>query len=442
MPSDAQVLASALEHAKFVPHPYLPVGFGELAAAGLSFALVNSQGCLGYAEPGVRWVHQLASVLHARDERFRRGASLAAFRTAVAKAALEFFDDRAAIRDSHVATLNQRMEQWFMERLSAERRVIPCALLPRDAATFDVGPVRFVSAARIAAEGIALDSYGAETLLRMAREERGEWFALVSVRAESSRRSELADIAVDLALASLHLLFPEQHPMLRLTARAKPDWLGHWCAAADGAIQLQGHGNRTPGMAITGGHFERVLTANRALLDACGSNIAAFLAVDESANPVALAWCDAMHWYFEGTCDDLETTAIAKFEAALENLTSAESLHKSGSRIRSVISGVLGLSSNDSLIPGAPLTVKEFVEQLVEARSRVLHGTSSTLSGSVQLTREEVSAVVRQLLAGTALLMPEYFASAPATISVKGFQEWAPSTSGNPVPRARRDVIV
>lgn len=423
--TELELFKKALAQARYVPHPHLPMGPADFARTGLAFARANAEGTLGYFFSGVRWVHRLASELHTRDARYRHRASPDAFRAAVATQALDFYEQRESLKASDLNALKARVDSWFKNLESTEKKLIACMLIPEDALPFCIGPVRFVSAAHLAAEGIDLHSAGVELLYDFANRHHARWFALVSVTGEPERQTELANAAVDVALASLHLVLPEQVPMRRLSARARPIWSMEFSVDGSGGVLPGKSSNLDPGGAISGEYLDYAIASKRPLLDACGGKISALLAVAEPRDAMSLAWCDAAHWYYEAACDDLDTVALTKLEACLENLTSAAKRHSSGSRIRGLLQRVLGLSKSQPLGQDAPFTAGEFAEELVEARSRVLHGSGSTLTGHSRLTRAEVSAMARYLLVATSMLMEAYRVRSPGSeLTVQAFQDW------------------
>ena len=422
--NEFDLLKNALSEAKYVPHEHLPVGPEELHATGLAFARVNEIGSLGFTPAGRTCIHRLASVLHERDERFRRGASLAAFREKVASAALDYYDQRANLAYADVAGLKNKLEQWFQGHTKAETHLVPCALLPQDARSFNVGPVRFISAGQLEAEGIKTAAFG-DWLSNFANSRNARWFARVEVRGEDARRRELANAAVDLALASLHLVLPLDPPMHRVSNRAVPDWVMSFTLDDSGEVWPGQTTSNTPADALSSEYFDLAIDANAALLKSCGARIQAFLSVDEALDGMSHAWCDAAYWYFEAASDELDTVALAKLEACLENLTSSTKGHKSNSRLRGLVQRVLGVPLARPLSDNAPLTYGGFVEELVEARSRVLHGTASTLTGGAKLTRAEATKEAARLLKATSFLMDRYREVCPGSeLSLDAFQDW------------------
>jgi hypothetical protein len=71
---------------------------------------------------------------------------------------------------------------------------------------------------------------------------------------------------------------------------------------------------------------------------------------------------------------------VAKLETAIEVLLGAESTKLSKKRMCQAIRAFYGRKETDPLATDASIDVKQFVEGIVGARSRILHGTLSTSS--------------------------------------------------------------
>ena len=83
-----------------------------------------------------------------------------------------------------------------------------------------------------------------------------------------------------------------------------------------------------------------------------------------------------------------------------------------------------GLKQTDPLPTNPSTTIKEFVEEIVGARSRVLHGTLSTLTESPEVTRDTVESMSFDFLRRCTLALDGYGAVANPTDTAKAFLNW------------------
>jgi hypothetical protein len=83
-----------------------------------------------------------------------------------------------------------------------------------------------------------------------------------------------------------------------------------------------------------------------------------------------------------------------------------------------------GLSSSDAIATDSLLTVKQFVKEYVEARSKVLHGTISTLSSNLSSQRLGLMSLVREILVHFAISLASYAKEASPADDIDGLLTW------------------
>ena len=76
----------------------------------------------------------------------------------------------------------------------------------------------------------------------------------------------------------------------------------------------------------------------------------------------------------------MDSIAVTKLETAIEVLLRAESKSGSEKRIIRAMDTFYALGPDDPVTPNSSVTTKAFAKRFVEDRSRVLHGTVSTLN--------------------------------------------------------------
>ena len=137
-----------------------------------------------------------------------------------------------------------------------------------------------------------------------------------------------------------------------------------------------------------------------------------------------MAWCNSAFWFHEALAEPLATVAIAKLETSIENLFGAGNPAESTSRILQALEGVFALKANDPIALGSSIKVRDFVKDVVTSRSRILHGTWSTLTEELPLGRNEVAIFARELLVSFTLMLDQYGTTASPVDKAKDFLDW------------------
>ena len=109
---------------------------------------------------------------------------------------------------------------------------------------------------------------------------------------------------------------------------------------------------------------------------------------------------------------------------ALESLFAAGNAAGSSQRLRNTLKAVFGLAPTDLMYSESTVTVEEFVKDLVTARSRILHGTWSTLSSELPLEKEAVAALCRNILIVFTIQLDRYLATPGYVDDIEPFIAW------------------
>jgi hypothetical protein len=110
----------------------------------------------------------------------------------------------------------------------------------------------------------------------------------------------------------------------------------------------------------------------------------------------------------EALAEVSDAIAYAKLETALEVLARAENTSGSQTRIELILNAFYGLNPMDKLTPESKTTAKQFAKEIVQDRSRILHGTSSTLQPSTGINRERMEKFTIEVIRRVALELEEY----------------------------------
>jgi hypothetical protein len=125
-------------------------------------------------------------------------------------------------------------------------------------------------------------------------------------------------------------------------------------------------------------------------------------------------------------------------ETAIEVLLFAESSSGSKDRLLKAFYSIYGLRGDQPLRENDSRTVMKFIKSIVEARSRVLHGTWSTLTyrqstRNEHQHREEVELLARDLLTHFTLLLDDYKKMEKPEDDFMKFLDWVSIKKGNPL---------
>ncbi len=108
----------------------------------------------------------------------------------------------------------------------------------------------------------------------------------------------------------------------------------------------------------------------------------------------------------------------------MEVLLGAESSKGSNHRLCEALHAFYGVNATDPLSTDPAMTVKKFVEGIVGARSRVLHGTLSTLAETAERTRATTEQMAGDFLRRIAIALDDYSASVAPPDNAEALLAW------------------
>ena len=267
------------------------------------------------------------------------------------------------------------------------------------------------------------------------RARNATWVAEITIDGcEQERAEELADLAADLALVAIQFAVPKYYSrhMARITGRTLPPSVGS-VHITEGTPRFSIH-NHFPGFGLDTGTFEHFLEAHSRLMESVGSRVSNFINPNSSVGALERQWCDAAYWFHEGLAEPQATVAVAKLETSIEVLFGAGNNTQSKQRLCEAIEAFYGHTETDLLPSKPPKTVAKFVKEIVGARSRVLHGTFSTLTENVEAERADLEALSFDLLRQTSLALDEYAKTSLPKDDAKALLSW--------ISRSRRSGIL
>jgi hypothetical protein len=257
---------------------------------------------------------------------------------------------------------------------------------------------------------------GFDRMLQLMRDTRATWLARVPVEAcEQHRAEEIGALAVDLAIVAVQLAAPflGTKTMCRLDAR-------RGAAEKRTLTETNGYYNAgwtrmEAGLAIGPGTLADILKQCDQLLTAIGNCVQSFTTGQFRLPTLEQAWCDAAYWLHEALAEPMDSIAVAKLETALEVLFCAENPSGSQARILTALDLFFSLRADDPIMEGSLVSARQFARGIVNDRSRILHGTWSTLNSRLARNRGGLEGFVVTVIRRTVLELEDYSRSpAPA----------------------------
>lgn len=395
---------------------------------------------IGFKKEGVEAVIALAEGFLKEHRDYAKATNFQKFVSTVANELIDAIQNGAAHEDYF--KFEENMATWFVKETVPRTHYIPCSISPYDSKTFYVGPVtfhtvnNFKSATEISLKD-ELEQFGYGQLFKFAAEQGVNWIAEIRIQGfDQTRSSELADISTDIALTVLQLIIPSSisKEVSRSTARTIPRFMGSFNKV--GEHLAIGHNRCDPCFSYSAEYFDELLSKNKTILDSVGQRINSFITNKSTLPKLNQAWCDAAYWFHEGVSENLDTIAITKMVASIEVLLFAESSQGSKDRLVKAFQAIFGLDVKQPLRQDDPRTVIQFINSIAIARSRILHGTWSTLTHRPSTRdehqhREEVELLARELLLHFTLQLDEYKNLENPEDDFKKFLEWIAIQKGN-----------
>lgn len=345
----------------------------------------------------------------------------------------------ALLRSDDVASLSAQLRKWFQNEAEPREVFVPCAVSPWPAPQFTIGPVRFIHMNDVPRtdffppQADSMRRRDFDNILELMKSERAHWLAQISVEGcDRERGEEIGALAADLAIVTLQLALPTSwhtRNMSRLDGRrggASSQTLSRTATSDCG-----GHSIHDAGLTIGQGTMQDILQTCAPLVDAVGRCITAFATNRFTFACLEQAWCDAAYWYHEALAERIDSIAVVKLETSLEVLLRSASTKGSEARILSVLEAFFGLSPKDPVVPGSPTTAEKFAKSVVEDRSRVLHGTMSTLQPHIGIDRDRLEEFVASVLRRAVIELAGYGTAFAPQDQIKAFLEWVKSKNGS-----------
>ena len=384
----------------------------------------------GVKREAAKALHDLADIIYTdkKTPKYRKGCTFNEMSDALFNVVMEFFDKPSTDIDANtVALIDGKIDSWFNTSITTTRPLIPCDITPYHVAPFTIGPVSFSHLADFVPsikERIPV-AFTLDQMLEAMAQYDVCWIAeLEIVDCSQKRAEEIGNLTVDLALVVLQLVFPNDNysRVGRLNSRRTPS-MNISVSLTHGNV-TGGSRNQQPGRTISGEVFAFLLKDNEETLESLSNRVNAFLNGHVALPRLNESWSDAAYWFHEGIAEPLDTLAVPKLETAIEVLLRAVSSKGSEARISQAIRTFYGLKPDQFLGPDSLITVKQFSKSLVSDRSRLLHGTLSTLSTDMRASRSSLTALAHELLVNFSVELDHYEAAGQIVDDIDPFLDW------------------
>jgi hypothetical protein len=413
-----------------------PITHEFLIAERLSQARRQSDGLVAILRPGHDAFTEISECIIRQLPAIERGTIFTNLQTEVFGflAANYIGRDPASIGAPDASALYDHFGGWFKKSATPRRIFVPCAISPWPAPRFSVGPVTFIFADEVPISEFypgrndpeaPLSRDGFDRMLRLMKETKANWLARVPIEGcERERAQEVGALAADLAIVALQLAAPalNTRSMSRLDSRrgaAEKRTLSE----VDGYFEA-GWTRMEPGLSIARGTLADILKKTEPLVTAVGSCVRSFTTGCFRLPNLERAWCDAAYWLHEALAEPIDSIAVAKLETALEVLLRTENASGSGRRMLSILETFYGLEPSDPVTEGATKTAIQFARGVVRDRSRILHGTWSTLNSRLAFSRDGLENFVIAVIRRAVLELEGYALTASPEDEIDSFLEW------------------
>jgi hypothetical protein len=438
------LLRTLVEHLERRSLPFETLTQEIMRRESLGHVRRKAGGIISIRMPGHSAFPELTNCLLNRLPAMKRGATYIDIQTELFSFIEDYVDrNPSSVGSTDAETLIAHFERWFSNMSSPRRVFVPCVLSRTSAPRFEIGPVAFEFVDRVAASDIYhrdgngdLGRRAFDDLVRWMYERDANWLARISVDGcEQKRAEEIAELAVDLVIVALQLAAPnlDTRTMARLDARRGTSQK-RTISETNGRFSSSWT-SKEPGMTIRQGTLTNILQKAAPIVTSVGNVVRSFASGSFRLPIIEQAWCDAAYWLHQALAESIDTIAIAKLETALEVLLHAKSTKGSEQRILEVLSAIFDLGPDDSVAAASHLTACQFARNVVRDRSRILHGTWSTLS-TPSMDRRGMEGFVVTVLRRVVLELEAYANSACPADDIDKFLHWVRQRKRNSSPSA------
>ena len=368
----------------------------------------------------------LSNALYGKSPDFRRLVTLDEFRSTLGQTIIKRFAGKVGeVIHQEMADLYVEIEQIVRANAVPHKIFVPCIFGTYPYQPFSIGPIKFTFGGDF---GLPKNDFAAQTyeeLLHMMQVEKAYTMAVVDVPGGSSTQAEdQADIAVDLAFAALQALAPPwmMEGVTRMYARRGP--VSKVVIREVNGKFGSSSSNLHPSLSVGPGLVEDLLMKGAKFIASTGRRIETYLNGAAELPNLERAWCDAAYWLHQALAEPMDALAVTKLIASYEILFCATSTTNLTPLSEDIIKAFFNLSMDQDLFSNPGITGRKFVKDVIENRSRVLHGDWSTLTMDHRDNRNHAALFMRILLVEYSLQLDEYILEPMKSDSVEDFLDW------------------
>ncbi len=427
------LLRTLVEHIEQGPLPVDERMREHLHRQGLGHLHEKTGGIVRIGELGRQAFTDLIDCLLRRMPAMRRGVSHVNLQNELFNFIIGYVDrEPSSVKAGDLGALLAHIEQWFATQISTRRVFVPCAISRTPAPRFEIGPVVFEFIDKVTTSDFYERDSGNPEFVQLAfnelvqwmQEASGNWLARVTVEGcDQKRGEEIAELAVDLVIVALQLAAPnlDTRTMARLDSR-RGGTQKHTLSESNGAY-ISSWTIKDPGMTIGSGTLFDTLNRHTPIFNSVGNVVRSFASGSFRLPALEQAWCDAAYWLHQALAESIDTIAVAKLETALEVLVTSVSSKGSEKRILEILKTFFDLEHCDPIAPGSQLNAQQYAKIFVGNRSRVLHGTWSTLNHRVP-DRAGMESFVTNVLRHAVIELDSYAQSSYPSDDIDCFLGW------------------
>jgi hypothetical protein len=330
------------------------------------------------------------------------------------------------IGNTELEKLKSDMNEWVVQEKTPRQVFIPCIINEYLAASFSVGPITFDFIDNFKPPSCTPDFDPFPDIVSRMRNETALWMTTVSLPGCSDTHGyELANLCVDLALTGLQLVIPVgwSRNMCRMDSKriANTEILSSY---ANGEVALR-RSTKNAGFFLGTGSMEDFIAKSPRMLPSTGNRIQTYLNGNSLVPKLELAWCDAAYWFHEGLAEPIDSIATCKLETALEVLLRGTNRKTVSDLLKRAIRFAFEIKEDEHIFSNPIVIAEDFIEDTVEIRSRILHGTLSTLDTETSEIRFQLEKFVGIILQVYTLELDNYILQPNPKDGLKSFFEWS-----------------
>lgn len=434
-PHETGLLRSIVQNIATCPLQNGPVSIDSLRAHGIARGKITPSGLVGILDAGFSAFSDLSEKLFFGSP-LERGTTYEAYQDELLNELLRRFNGTTCtpspLTSINVKELIEHLNDWFNKRSTKRDVFIPCMISPWKSPRFSIGPVTFIFVDDISVNDLYPQSSQnqfttdqSNDFVETMRRENANWLAIARIEGcDQDRAIEIGNHSVDLAIVALQLAAPKMDTknMSRLSDRRGPVMQTMLSASENGNT---GHHRRTePGLCIGEGTLQEILSQTTPTISAVGNIVLSYATGSFRLQKLEQAWCDASYWLHQGLAEPLDSIAVTKLETSIEVLLHAQKSGNIKQLVLDASGALLGLTKETPIWKHDQTTVEQFATKFSKDRSKILHGTKSTLSSTLITSRSELTCFATTLIRSNAIGLDAYANSQSPTDDVSSFLAW------------------